>query len=338
MAGKLTHKGEIVIELLNKFPQHPTMSLAKILYSENPLLFTSVEHARKRIQYFRGECGDKHRNESTYFKTHGKADKVDVVKPMLPESFGNNEKKVFKLPVANNNILMISDLHIPYHSVDAVMAALNYGIESNVNTIFINGDLLDFHNESRFEKDPKKRSTKDEFTACQEFFEYLKYKFPKAGIYWLKGNHDKRYEHWLMTKAPQLFGDSYYHLEERLQLNNYGVTLIDDAYLVKIGKLSVTHGHLLLRGVFAPVNAARGVFMRAKESCIIGHVHKVSEHQETDIDGKVMITYSTGCLCELYPDYAPMANNYMHGFAHIRVSDNGEYVVSNKKIINGKVY
>jgi hypothetical protein len=40
-------------------------------------------------------------------------------------------------------------------------------------------------------------------------------------------------------------------------------------------------------GVYSlPVNAARGVFMKAKESCIIGHVHKVSEHQETDIDGK----------------------------------------------------
>ena len=338
MAGKLTHQGKIIIEMIEKFPQLPTLTLGKMLLSEHPLLFKDVEHARKRVQYFRGETGQDMRNKSTYFREHGKPNKMDVVKPSLPESFGNNEKKIFKLPIGDNNILMISDLHLPYHSTTAVELALQYGIDNNVNTIFINGDLLDFHNESRFETDPKKRSTREEFEACKQFFEYVRYLFPKVRIYWLKGNHDKRYEHWLMTKAPQLFGDSYYLLEERLSLNNYGVTLIDDAYLVKIGKLSVTHGHLLLRGVFAPVNAARGVFMRAKESCIIGHVHKVSEHQETDIDGKVMVTYSTGCLCEIYPDYAPMSNNYMHGFAHIRVEPTGEYYVQNKKIINGKIY
>jgi metallophosphoesterase superfamily enzyme len=100
------------------------------------------------------------------------------------------------------------------------MAAINFGVENKVNTIFINGDLLDFHNESRFEKDPRKRSTKDEFDACQQFFEYLRHRFPTARIYWLKGNHDKRYENWLMIKAPQLFNDPYYKLEERLQLIN----------------------------------------------------------------------------------------------------------------------
>lgn len=336
--GKRGLSGDTVVEMIEKFPKTPTSQLGKMLFEQHPLLFRDSEHARKRVQYYRGETGEENRKQSIYFQEHGKPDKHNMIVPILPKSYGNNEKKVFKLPTACNNVLMISDLHIPYHSVDALMSAIEYGVKENVNTIFINGDLLDFHNESRFEKDPRKRNTKDEFDACQEFFAYLRYKFSKASIYWLKGNHDKRYEYWLMSKAPQLFGDSYYHLEERLQLNNYGVTLIDDAYLVKIGKLSVTHGHLLLRGVFAPVNAARGVFIRAKESCIIGHVHKVSEHQETDIDGKVMVTYSTGCLCELYPDYAPMANNYMHGFAHIRVENNGEYIVSNKKIINGKIY
>lgn len=334
--AKISKKGEIVLKVLKDFPTHPTRTLAEKIYNENPLLFTNKESARSAVRYHRGEAGEFNRKHSKNYNKIGKIEKITTA-PKLPESYATEQKR-FKLPVADNNILMISDLHIPYHVNSAVESAINYGVQHKVNTVFINGDLLDFHHQSRFQADPKKRSTKDEFQACMEFFEYLRYKLPKANVYWLLGNHDIRYEEWLKLKAPMLFFDEYYLLEDRLNLAKYRVKKLDDKTLVKIGKLNVTHGHLLLKGVFAPVNAARGVFMRAKESTIIGHVHKVSEHQETTLNGTAVITYSTGCLCELFPDYSPFANNYMHGFAHIRTENNGDYHVRNFKIINGKIY
>jgi len=335
MSGKPSKKGQIVLEMLNRFPKHGSKTIADLIYKENPLLFKNAEQVRSVVRSHRGENGDVRRETALYYREN--KDIVKVTSPKLPKSH-EVERKPFKLPLADNNILMISDIHLPYHNVEALESALNYGVQQKVNTIFINGDLLDFHHHSRFQPDPNKRSTKEEFDACQEFFEYLRHIFPKARIYWLLGNHDIRYEEWLKLKAPMLFMDDYYLLEDRLDLAKYGVKKIDDKTLVKIGKLNVTHGHLLLRGVFAPVNAARGVFMRAKESCIIGHVHKVSEHQETTLNGNVVITYSTGCLCELSPDYSPMANNHMHGFAHITVEKNGDYHVMNKKIIKGKIF
>jgi len=50
----------------------------------------------------------------------------------------------------------------------------------------------------------------------------------------------------------------------------------------------------------------------------------------------VFVTYSIGCLCELEPRYMEV-NNHNHGFAIIEVFDN-DFCVSNKKIVNGKVY
>lgn len=100
----------------------------------------------------------------------------------------------------------------------------------------------------------------------------------------------------------------------------------------------VTHGHLLIKGIFAPVNPARGAFLRAKDSIIISHVHNPSSHTEKTIKGKIIATYSTGCMCELNPDYNPFGNNFGHGFAHITVENNGEYHVDNKRIIEGKIY
>lgn len=328
--------GKIVVDAITKFPKASTRALAAIIYKGNPLVFKTEESARSLVKYHRGESGNANRGKSVFYKENGRPEKI-ISAPTLPKSFADIQKTL-KIPVGNNNILMISDLHIPYQDNKAVESAINYGVEHKVNTVFINGDLLDFHHQSRFQPDVRKRSTKDEFDACIEFFEYLRYKLPTADIYWLLGNHDIRYENWLMLKAPMLFMDDYYLLEDRLNLAKFGVKKISDSTLVKIGKLNVTHGHLLLRGVFAPVNAARGVFMKAKESTIIGHVHKVSEHQETTLNGSAVITYSTGCLCELNPQYAPFANNYMHGFAHIRTEPNGDYHVRNFKIISGKIY
>ena len=141
-----------------------------------------------------------------------------------------------------------------------------------------------------------------------------------------------------MEKVHEIWDDPYFHLEERLQLNNLKIKLLDDKVLVKAGKLSITHGHLIMRGFFAPVNSARGVYMKAKQSTIIGHVHKHSSHSEVNMDGDVITTYSTGSLCELKPDYSPLVSNYQHGFAHIQVKNNGDYTVNNYQIIKGQIF
>jgi hypothetical protein len=87
----------------------------------------------------------------------------------------------------------------------------------------------------------------------------------------------------------------------------------------------------------APVNSARGLFMKAKESTICSHVHKISEHTETNLSGELTTCWTTGCLAELSPDYSPFANNYAHGFAHIKVDAERNYSVKNFRIINGKI-
>jgi hypothetical protein len=214
---------------------------------------------------------------------------------------------------------------------------LDYGKKENINTILINGDLIDFYGCSRFEKDPRKRSVKHEFDTTKEFLRILRASFTNAQIYWLKGNHDVRYEHWLMAKAPEVFDDPYYLMEERLRLNEERVHLIDDKTIVRAGKLSIHHGHLFFRGFMAPVNSARGLFMKAKQSMICSHVHKCSEHNETNLSGDLISCWSTGCLSELSPDYNPHSNNYSHGFAHIRTDNEGNYSVKNFRILKGRI-
>lgn len=312
----------------------PTLKLARIMYRENNLLFKDVEDARQSLRYIEGKSG--------WARERVKAGKAIATpdRPRnpynLPESF-QEKIDAFKLPEGCNNILLISDLHIPYHDIDAITVALDYGKKHKVNTIFINGDLIDNAQVSRFEKDMKKRSVKEEFDATKQFLVSLRKAFPTVSIYWLKGNHCTRWEKFLAQKVHEIWDDPYFHLEERLRLNEQNIKILDDKVLVKAGKLSITHGHHIFKGIFSPVSPARGAYMKAKQSVIVGHLHRSSHHPEVDLDGNTVSCWSMACLCELRPNYSPLVSNSQHGFAHVTVEKNGDYHVKNYQIHKGKV-
>jgi predicted phosphodiesterase len=313
-----------------------TKKLARIMYDENKLLFKNVEDARTRIRYIEGKQGKamaKSVKSSDFYKEEARP-----YNPYnLPESH-QEERIPFKLPLACNNILMISDLHIPYHDPKAITIALDYGRKHKVNTVYINGDLIDMALVSKFEPDLRKRSIKQEFAATKQFLVSLRKAFPHAAIYWAKGNHCIRWEKFLMAKVKEIWDDDYFSLEQRLALNEQKIILIDDKVLVKIGKLTVAHGHHIFKGIFSPVSPARGAFMKAKQSIIVGHLHRASHHPEITADGEVISCWSTACLCELKPSYSPQVSNSQHGFAHITVEKNGDYNVHNYQIIKGKIH
>lgn len=328
-------KADIARNYVKRFSKTSSRSLAQKMYLENIETFIDAEDARSAIRYARGLIGDKNRSGGGQKELF--IPKFSVGNPYkLPQSHAVKQK-VFHLPKQYDNVLLISDLHVPYHDVEALSVAINYGKEHKINCIFLNGDLMDFFQISRFMKVKRKRSVAEELESARAVLDVLNREFPGIPIFFLKGNHDNRLEHYLADKAPELLDMEEFRLEELLDAKKHNMHVIDDHVLCRIGKLSVTHGHLLLRGFFAPVNAARGTFLRAKSSTLISHVHKVSMHTETTINQKTIVTYSTGCLCELNPEYAPFANNYSHGFAHVRTQPSGQYRVKNLQILNGVI-
>jgi predicted phosphodiesterase len=332
--AKGVHKitGDIIKEYLTKFPDSPSLTLAKKIYKENTTSFSSVEHARSLLRSYRGQAGVKNRGEikdKRFFKEAGSKNPFDN----FPESYALTYEPFV---ISQTRVLILSDLHIPYHSNEAIQVALRYGLEKEVNCILINGDLLDMPNQSKHEPDWRMRRTKDEFDAVRLFLATLRELFPKARIIFKHGNHDERWEKWLYIKAPEIFDDSYFHLEERLGLNELRVETVKDKLPVKIGKLTVLHGHELNGG--GGVNPARGTFLKTIDNVLIGHFHRSSQHTEPTLGGDVIVTTSQGCLCGMYPMFARV-NKWNHGFAYVEHEiKTGEYVLQNLKIVKGKVY
>lgn len=326
-----TPKAEIVKQMIQQHPEASTQAIARMLHKNFPLWFTSVEQARANVRTHRGERGDGSkvpplRTPEERKKAQGWAG--------IPKS-DYDTTPVFKIPKGNNRILLLSDIHLPYHDEQALSIAIEYGMKHQPNAIILNGDTMDMYQASRFIKDPRLRDLAGEIDMTRQFLRDLKAEF-SCPIYFKCGNHEDRWENYLKTVAPELLGISDFHLKNVLRFGEIGVTEIKSKQIIKAGKLTICHGHEFGHQIFSPVNPARGLYMKAKVSAICGHHHQTSEHSEKDMAGNVVTCWSVGSLCGLSPDYHPY-NKWNHGFSWIETENNGEFDVKNLRIIEGKV-
>lgn len=249
----------------------------------------------------------------------------------IPESSAEI-REPYLMPTSLKKIGILSDIHFPYHNVLALTTALEKCYTSGVDAILLNGDSMDFYLASKYEKDPRKRDFDYEFDLTRNFLDELKKNF--GNIYYKVGNHEERWMRYLQRKAPEVLGMREFELNIILQLGEKGIHYIDKKRIIKLGGLSVFHGHEI--NLNLGVNPARSLFLRTQVSSLCGHLHTPSSHSEKRADGHIVGTWSTGHLGEESPDYAAF-NKWQHGFAIVDL-DVKEFEVSNYKIIKGKPF
>ena len=331
-ASEQTITGEIACKTLERFPDAPALTLAKKIYKENPLVFHNVEHARRIICYYTGKSGDENRKDLKDKKFVRPARDTNPFN--IPESDCDEWKPVH---IKETDGLLFADSHFPYHDIIAINAMLGHAVKRpKINFILIDGDGLDFYQLSKFIKDPSKRSVNNEIWQWVEFLESLKKYFPNAKIYWKFGNHEERLEKYLFVKAPELIDMKEYRLGEIIKIRGITDIEIIEKQIIYAGRLPIVHGTEFQGRVTSAVNPARGFFLKSLSSVLGADKHITSSHSETDINGKLLSTFSIGCLCGLHTEYARL-NKWNHGFAYLTI-DKQEFSIENMKIYNGNVY
>ncbi len=331
----MTIHQEIVKALIRKFPSAPAMTLAKRAYRENPEVWPNLERARSSVRHALGVCGrDKGTSDTSLFR---KPRKAGTAFSRLPKALTHLDDWMAAKVDGPCNALILSDVHIPYHNLSAVIAALRYGEQKAVDTIILNGDMADFYSVSYWQKDPRKRRMPEELKDVNQFLCVVREMFPKARILYKLGNHEERLENYMELKAPELLGIEAFQTKQLLGLDDLGIEVVVDKRPILLGKLWVIHGHEFRHAIAAPVNPARGLYLRAGDHCIEGHFHQSSQHSEKRMGDHVVSTWSTGCLCDMRPSYA-VYNKWNHGFATVEVDKGGAFYVQNLKIFDGKIY
>lgn len=312
--------------LCQAHPDAPTRTLARRLVAESNGAIT-MSAARCRIARQFGVHGKKNRRKVKPIapRPPRQAGEVIVMPPSKAEPWGPHDLGVV------GTVGVLSDIHVPYHSEIALGAAVADLKSSGIDALILNGDIADFYAISRWDKNPAKRNFKAELEQVRQTLAWIRSEFPSIPIVFKLGNHEERWRLWLFQHAPEISDEPEMSLTNWLRLDRNDITLVEDQRPIMAGKLPVLHGHEKGKGISAPVNQARGAFLRLHHTVLEGHGHRTSGHCEPDMFGNEVFCWSTGCLCDLRPEYARL-NKWNHGFASVEVHADGSFDVSNHRI------
>lgn len=266
----------------------------------------------------------------------------------MPSNNSRNRKNLIGMPQANEpedrtpleigcseRILILPDVHMPYHDNDALRIAVEYGEKRKPTVVLLNGDWGDWYSVSPWETDPRKRNLVAELCQQRQGLEWLRSRFPKARIIYKQGNHEHRWERYLWRNAPELVGLPTTTLQAQIDWPGSRIEWVHHLTPVRILGLLVLHGHEYKFAISNPVSPARGLFLRTAVTSMCSHFHQRSEHSARDGNGRLITTWSTGCLCQLSPEFMSR-NNWSHGFAYVETYQH-EWDVHNLRVINGAV-
>jgi len=235
---------------------------------------------------------------------------------------------------------VINDLHAPFHDKQAVKVCFAVIKAIQPQEIDIAGDLLDFYQLSKFDKNPIQIGTiQEHINIGRDLLVELRDANPDADIYFHVGNHCDRLRRYLWSIAKELAGLDCLDLKELLDLAKLKIKLVDyEEGRVVNGIFSVSHGSIAsIHSAFT----AKRTFEKQGGNGIVGHSHRGGSFYKTDKFGTHGY-WENFCLCELEPDYIKHPN-WQHGFTIVNYIGDRFFVeqipiVKGKCVYGGKLY
>ena len=237
-----------------------------------------------------------------------------------------------RLPEDIKRIGILSDIHVPFHSMEALICAIKYLKEKSIECLYLNGDIFDMYSQSRHEKERDLRDLPREIEMGRTFLEKLRELFPKIPIYYKMGNHENRWQKYLNDQAEEFAQLHEMQFEQFFRLDKLNINYVPDWQGMEMGDLLVVHGHEIMAG---GMNPSQTTFNKTFCNTLLGHVHRTTSTTKKTGFKKFIHTYSTGCLTYLSPKYYPFAQ-HNHGFAFVEIKD-GVSKVENIMIKDGKI-
>lgn len=218
-------------------------------------------------------------------------------------------------------ILVIPDIHFPEHDEKALEIIYHVLKVDQFDEIIQLGDMLDMYPISSFSKDPERvgLGLKHEILLARTFLTKVRKLQPKAKITLLKGNHEARFDRYMMNMAPGL--THLFDYKDLLGLKELNIQYVDVIHT--IGKLHFMHG-VLVRAHSA--YSCKSHFDKYNMSIIHGHTHRLGSYYKTNLDTTFTV-HELGCLCKLNPDYVKDkgVSDWQQGFGVIYIDKKTGY-------------
>lgn len=274
---------------------------------------------------------------SEYWKQNRPSAKIESFNLDEVDNFGIEESlgvEYTSLRITENfkNVGVLSDIHVPYHSLQALTCAIKHLRDNNIDCLILNGDIFDFYAISRHEKEKDLRDFAREIEMGRNFLQKIRDIFPLIPIYYKMGNHENRWQRYLNEQAEEFAQLHEMQFEQFFRLDKLAMTYVPDWQGIELGDLLILHGHEIMAG---GMNPSQSTFNKTFCNTLIGHVHRTTSTTKKNGFKEFYHTYSAGCLTQLSPKYYPFAQ-HNNGFALVEI-ENGKTKVHNIMIKDGKI-
>jgi hypothetical protein len=300
--------------LIEKFvKEHPSITgkrtIARLIFEMYPDKFKHIEAARSSIRRMANQAGNRSRREM-------KPESILIIKE---EDLDYDETWHNPFIINSTSLGVINDLHGQFMDQSAVNTAISVLKDRGVKDLLINGDLIDNYYLSKFAKKAGRQKVLDEFNFCKSFLEKIRPHF--GNVYFKRGNHDEYVDRFFMN-FPGMEG--IVTLDERLNLTALKIKEVHNLQEMKIGDLSIFHGHEK-SGFFTPELVAKSFINwyqkfsgKMDVKVMFAHHHITDNYVMRNIDGSFAYGYGVGCLCKRL-SYAPYPR-WNHGIAIVNVN------------------
>jgi hypothetical protein len=231
-------------------------------------------------------------------------------------------------------------LQIPYHDYSAVKLVDDFLADIQPDLLIYAGDIIDFYQISSFDKDPARvDNLQADINQVKAMFRKHKMSMPNTRKIMLDGNHEKRIQHFLWTKAPEISSLKCLTIEELFDLKEYNIEHIAYEQGIMINDI-----FLILHGDIASIHSgytAKRMFEKHGGCGMCGHCHRGGSFYKRDRFG-TWGWWENYCLCHLNPDWIKNPN-WVQGFSLVHFQGDRFYVeqipiIHNKFIYGGQLY
>lgn len=238
-------------------------------------------------------------------------------------------------------VLIVPDLHAPFHNVAAWELMLDVARDLRPETVVVIGDFLDCYAVSAHSKDPRRKATlTDEVEVGKALRQQLDDLKARRYIF-CEGNHCDRLRRYLWDKAPELYG--CVSIPTLLELGPKW-EFVEYRNHTKRGAVHYTHdvGHT---GRYA----AHQTLDTYQHSVVTGHSHRLSYVVEGNAVGDAKLSAQFGWLGDVdqidYLHRAKAKKNWALGFG-IGYEDRQTGhnfltpvpIVQHRCVVNGRLY
>lgn len=242
---------------------------------------------------------------------------------------------------------IIMDCHRPYHNVKAYAAMMNAFAGWGLDALYIIGDYADMYAiNGHGPKHPKLfQMLVDERDDVVEGLDEIDKTWPKIPKHFIEGNHEFRFERYLVSKCPELFGvTDIQHLLGFPQRKNWKFHSYGPNQLARVlgSKLYIKHEPSSSN----PQTVAR----ESAANIVYGHIHRIVEGHHVGLDRSNYVAFSAGCMADIRKDevfgYVKGHHKWQLGFATVLIDEKTGFFYHQKHqvlenmtcVVNGKLY